>query len=449
MKHIISILLFLFCLQLYIFARTQKTFDNQLVTQIRVVDNDSMFLYLYVYDSGNKVLETKFYQPDTTTFIRKSLTEWIYNDNKCITQRERIWGENGWNFSYIIEYGYSGNVLQSETHSTYSNGIAQAIKQLTYEYANEQIRSKKEYARLNDLWHLNLQTDYRYLSDNKQDSLIITQYKADTVNSRIISRFHYNGAGLLASQLQKQYKNSTWQNTDSINWFYYSNSALVQTQKNKVWNGSLSTWENSQRVDYTYDDNNKLTSESYQHWKTMFWENDIRYDYQYNESNLLKKSLSLPVYEDWRKILSVNYSDFTQNKSNTIKSVYEFWGGNSGELTTSFIPFMFNDEIAIKRARSIKLGYTQYNDTLLSNPVYENLNRVHAYPNPSNGIFYLNYQQSGIQSWSVTDLNGRTLKVNESAVQSGVIDLTELPRGIYLLRIISSDGLSFQKLIKQ
>ena len=145
----------------------------------------------------------------------------------------------------------------------------------------------------------------------------------------------------------------------------------------------------------------------------------------------------------------MNYSDFTQNRSNTIKSVYEFWGGNSGELTTSFIPFMFNDEIAIKRARSIKLGYTQYNDTLLSNPVYENLNRVHAYPNPSNGIFYLNYQQSGIQSWSVTDLNGRMLKVNESAVQSGVIDLTELPRGIYLLRIISSDGLSFQKLIKQ
>ena len=146
---------------------------------------------------------------------------------------------------------------------------------------------------------------------------------------------------------------------------------------------------------------------------------------------------------------SVNYSDFSQNNSYSIKSQYEFWGGNTGELTTSFIPFMFNDEIAIKRARSIKLGFAQFNDSLLLNPSIQNLNHIQAYPNPSNGIFYLNFRELGIKSWSVSDLNGRILKMNESMVQSGVIDLTDLPRGIYLLRVTTSDAQSFQKLIKQ
>ena len=449
MKHIISTLLLTFCFHTFFFASTHTVTDNQLITQLKVVDNDSAFLYLYVYDSGNKVLETKFYQPDTTQFIRKSLTEWVYDGTKCIIQRERVWKDNGWSFSYSIDYGYSGDILQSETHSVYSNGVAKAQKQITFEYTQGLLNSKKEYFRLNDLWHLTLKTDFRYVN-NKTDSLIISAYNADTLSSKILSKFNYNTAGSVVSQVQKQLNKTAWMNSDSINWFYYPNSTLVQTQKNKKWNKSINAWENFQRVDYAYNDNSQVVSESYQHWKTMFWENDIRYNYLYDNNNvLLKRTLSLPIYENWRGIMSVNYSDFTQNKSNTIKSQYEFWGGNTGELTTSFIPFMFNDEIVIKRARSIKLGYAQFNDTLLLNPTAQNSNHVLAYPNPSNGIFYLNYRELGITSWSVSDLNGRTIRKNESTVQSGVLDLTDLPRGIYLLRVTTPDAQSFQKLIKQ
>ena len=449
MKYVISILFLSFCFQTFFFARTHSGIENQLITQLKVIDNDSAFLYLYVYDSGNKVLETKFYQPDTTTFIRKSLTEWGYNGTKCISQRESVWKDNRWNFTYAIDYGYSADVLQSETHSVYSNGIAKVVKQINFTYFQNQLSSKKEYARQNDLWHLTMQTDFRYLN-NKTDSLIIMAYKADTLNSQILSRFQYNTAGLVVSEVQKQLNNRSWMNTDSINWFYFPNSTLLKTQKNKKWNSSVAAWENLQRVDYVYNNNSQVVSESYQHWKTMFWENDIQYNYLYDSNNvLLKKTLYLPIYDDWRGIVSVNYSEFAQNKSNTIKSQLEFWGGNTGELTTSFIPFMFNNEIAIKRGRSIKLSYAILNDTVLSTPFTQSSHQIQAYPNPSNGIYYVNYSELGIKSWSVSDLNGRILKKYESLLQSGVIDITDLPRGIYLLRIITSDAQSFQKLIKQ
>ena len=449
MKHLISILFLTFCFQTFFYAHTRSVKENQLITQLKIVDKDSAFSYFYVYDAGKKVLETKFYQPDSTTFIRKSLTEWVYDGSNCIIQRERVWTNNAWAYTSAIDYNYSNDILQTETHSVYSNGLAKAIKQISFDYAQNQLQSKKEYSKLNDVWHLTLKTDFRYLN-NKTDSLILSAYNADTLSTMLLSKFQYNSSGSLVSQLQKQFNRAGWVNLDSINWFYYPNSTQLQTQKNKRWNASLNVWENLQRVDYLYDSNNQMISESYQHWQSMFWENDIRYDYLYDSNNvLLKKTLSLPIYESWRGIISVNYADISQNKSNTIKSQYEFWGGNTGELTTSFIPFMFNDQIAVKRAKSIKLGYAQINDTLLLNPATSSSNQIQAYPNPSNGIFYLNYREFGIKSWSVYDLNGRTMKNNESVVQSGVIDITDLPRGIYLLRVKTSDAQSFQKLIKQ
>jgi hypothetical protein len=225
---------------------------------------------------------------------------------------------------------------------------------------------------------------------------------------------------------------------------------LVQTQKYKKWNPVISSWENFQRVDCQYNGSNQILSETYQYWKMMFWENDTRYDYIYDNNNLLKKTLSMPIYEDWRSTVSINYSDFTSNNANTIDSKYEFWGGKTGELTTSFIPFMFNNDIEIKRARSIQLGYQQFKDTILNNPTnISDPNMIHAFPNPSTGIFYVNSHEFGIKFWSIMDLNGRLLKKDEQTIQSGVIDITDLPKGIYILRIVTPKNQSFQKLIKQ
>jgi len=100
-----------------------------------------------------------------------------------------------------------------------------------------------------------------------------------------------------------------------------------------------------------------LKSETYQRWKTQFWVNDLRYDYKYDSSNkLLKKILFKEVYNDWRGLITINYSDFTNNKANTIESVYDFWGVTTGELTTSYIPFVFNTEMTIQKAKTFILG---------------------------------------------------------------------------------------------
>jgi hypothetical protein len=424
--------------------------DNQLITQIKVVENDSTFQYLYLYnDDCNLVLEAKLLQQDNN-WVRKSLTEWMYAGNKCVTQQEMVWQDNKWNLTYSIDYQYTNNMLISEIHNSYSGTNATPIKKSELQYKGNLLDSKKEYIGQNGQWHLSIITDFSYLSDGKSDSVFISNYQSDALSAQVLSKFHYNNDGILDWLVQKQKIDQVWINSDLTNWYYIPGSNQILTQKNKKWNSENSVWENEQRIDYQYNDNNQIVSETYQYWKTMFWKNDIRYDYSYDGNKILvKKVLSEPIYDDWRGIVSINYSDFNLNKANTIKSQYEFWGGNTGELTTSFIPFFFNDNIAIKKAESLQIGYLIYDNTLLSNSEIKNINQIQAYPNPSNGIFYINSYNYEVKSWTVSDLNGRVLKKEDQNIHTGVIDISDFPKGIYLLKIATSDSQPIQKLLKQ
>ena len=451
MKYLYAIL-FLFILNsVFLPDKIISANDNQLITEIKVNDNDSTFRYLYLYDLlGNKVIESKYYQQDSI-WIRKSLNEWFYNGNQCIGQRERIWKDDNWQLSYKIDYKYTNENLISELHSLYTNGTATNLKKIDFQYNLNLLVSKKEYMWLADTWTLSIQTDYSYLQNGQADSITTTVFPSGNAINQLQSKFTYNSKGILNSQLLLEKSGNDWVNSSRINWYYLSDSTTISSICNKKWLTDTSTWENTQRIDYEYNDSLNLSVETYFRWSTMFWKNDIRYDYLYdNKKLLLKKTLSKPIYNDWRGLISINYSNFTLNKANDIESKFEFWGGKTGELTTSYIPFIFNNEISIQKARSLQIGYLPVRDSTLYTPVETNtIHLIPVYPNPSEGIFYINTQDYVIKSWSISGINGQILKKQELTYQTGVIDITDFPKGIYILSVATNNERFYQKLIKK
>lgn len=450
MKQLFSIVILMMLLSVFKPIAAMPANDSQLITEIKVVDNDSVFRYLYLYDNlGNKVVESKYFQMDST-WIRKSLTEWNYNGSKCIGQRERIWKENNWVITYTIDYQYTNDNLITETHNTYTNGESSLLKKIEYQYDLSLLTSKTEYAWDRNSWVVSLENDFTYKPDGKTETMTTTYFQPGNHMNQILSTFTYNQDGTLQSELLQEKKGQDWVNTELINWFYKENSSLLTSIRNKRWLSDFSIWENTQRIDYEYT-NSKVISESYQRWKSMFWENDVRYDYHYDANNLLlEKTLSKPIYHEWRDVVSIKYSNFINNKANQIDSKYDFWGGVTGDLITSYIPFMFNDESSIQKGKSLSISYVPVNDTLLFTPVLNNtLNLIPVYPNPSVGIFYINTQKYNIESWTVSNLNGQVLKSKVQSYQSGVIDISDFPAGIYVLRVRTHEGQMNQKLIKK
>lgn len=73
---------------------------------------------------------------------------------------------------------------------------------------------------------------------------------------------------------------------------------------------------------------------------------------------------------------------------------------------------------------------------------------IKSYPNPVKNSLYINVGNSPITSVSLIDLQGRTELV-QTLETSGSIDVSGLSSGIYILRIISSEGVSIQKIRKE
>jgi len=70
-------------------------------------------------------------------------------------------------------------------------------------------------------------------------------------------------------------------------------------------------------------------------------------------------------------------------------------------------------------------------------------------PNPTGGILTVASVQSPVQYVEVSDLSGRVLLQRGMHEDTVRIDLSELPDGIYLVRIATRDGISVHKVIKQ
>lgn len=451
MKKIKTVLYILLFSAVFLPHLAQSAVNNQLITELIVTDTDSTYRYLYLYDTnGNKVVETKSIQKDNS-WLRYSQIEWFYQGNKCVTQRENRWRNNKWEISYDIDYQYVNGKIATELHQSYTNGTVSPVKKIDFSYSATILTFNKEYKRTGDQWTLAMQTNFTYTLAGNTDSVSTTVFDSGVIKDQFLIINKYNANGTIANQLTKKKNNADeWINSELVNYFYQTGSTNLQSQRNKKWNFEISDWENVQRIDNRYDNSNRMISETYQRWKLMFWENDIRYDYVYENNNLVKKALSLPIYHQWRAVISINYSDFNGKMANLIESQFDFWGGNTGDFTTSFIPFVFNNEPEIQKGTRVKLNYLPVLDTTATTVELINFKREFpVYPNPSTGIYYMNTQEFKIISWSVMDLNGRVLKKQNNLVQSGIIDITNLSKGIYVLSVSCEDQQIIQKLIKE
>lgn len=424
--------------------------NNQLITELIASDNDSVFRFLYLYDSnGNKVVETKYYR-ENDTWKRKSQIEWMYLNNKCSSQRESVWINSKWTPSYSINYQTVGDVF-NEIHVTYNNSDSVLIRKIEMEYVATKLEQKREFERKNNSWALSSWSTFTYNSKNTTDSVFVYVYDDGQVLTSYLSTYFYNSQDRLTGLLSEmQVGDNEWVKTDSTSFFYVDNKDLLLSQRSKKWNSLYNSWENDQKTDYLYNSSDKVISETSQRWNTVCWVNMVSYDFSYDgDTKRTKKTLSLPIYQVWRKLVSIDYSDFSDIYARTIESKFEFWGGNTGELTSSFIPFDFNGEPTIRKAKKISLSYLPVTDTNTSVELLNFKRDFPVYPNPSSGVYYLNTQAYSILSWSIVDLNGRLVKKQEQMSKSGIIDITELRNGIYILKINTTHEPIIQKIIKE
>ncbi|MDD3079658.1 MAG: T9SS type A sorting domain-containing protein [Paludibacter sp.] len=447
MNKLISRIVFL---QIILILSLQSAFSNSnkhLVTQLQIVDNDTTFRISYFYENNSvKSLETKSFQKNNQ-WINLSQTEWYYRDSVLYKQVERKWTNNIWVDVYQIDRDIENNITTVISSRISNNQKIYEKKNVTtiIDSANTVVQGYY----YNNQWTLDSYQSDTYTNGHiKQTEISPDKSESDSLKYRYI--YDYNNGNTISSlTILKSINGNEFCNLRKSSYFYDSQTSLLSSIRIKSWDTLQSSWKNFEKTEYTYNTENHVESEIFYRWGIQAWISILRNQYNYNNDVLSNKLTQLPIYREWRNTVHINYGEINSENSQTIESVFDFWGGDKDELATSFIPFDFNGKTIIQKGEQLKLTYTFYDN--VTDPKFSNLRNdiIDIYPNPTDGICYFNTETYEVSAWTLTDLKGKVMLQKKENISSGVVDLTGLNRGIYILMAQTADGVLKQKIIKQ
>ena len=413
------------------------------VTQLWLSNQGQEYRHTFLYNSqGNVQLETRYVQAADGTWQREAQTEWFYDGGLCVGQMRRVFDQGAWRNVDEVESVYNrvDDLTDEYTYQYDANGARAATKHVKLSYPDGGLH-REEYDYSGGAERLRLRQVAAYDGDRVSSRSTEVYDEAGRLSATFRTTYAYDGSGRLAGCRV----DSASVPQDSVRWFY-DEAGRVVSQRLQTWNDRETDWENAQLTDYEYTADGAVQSETHMHWGGMAWENVCRYAYTYDGGLRTRQALQTQLYREWRDLASVHYTDFADGQACTITSEYEFWGGDAGTPARSHIPFLFNGELVIREAESIRLEYDHISTvegwTADEQP-------VRVYPNPSDGVFYLSTEWHDILSWQVYDLKGQLVNSHTPHYPTGVIDLTGLERGVYILRVQTTAGHQQQKLIKE
>lgn len=182
---------------------------------------------------------------------------------------------------------------------------------------------------------------------------------------------------------------------------------------------------------------------------TVFYDNSLpiellNFTADRNENN--------SVQINWTTKSEINNSFFTIERSTDTKSWNEIGqehgaGNSSSILSYSFIDYNPQTTETYYRLKQTDFdGNFSYSDIVSVPPLMNDADLFTVYPNPSNGVFslYVNQEHSLVEIYS---LSGTLVYKNQLTENSTQLDLSELHKGIYLVKVQTKYAVLTQKII--
>ena len=309
---------------------------------------------------------------------------------------------------------------------------------------------------------------YTYNANNKSVVELYQEYNGTTIEFQDRVSNTYNSEGFLIQILEEDYLTSSWVNTSKINleyangnivsgissewngvdWVFGEDSSKVAINYNA--NGTISSvvsdvwesnsWFTAYRSVYSYDGNNRIVSQEEQVFDGSAWvpEYKIEYAYDANGNALTEKEF----YNDNGVFILESEETNTFDTSQLMANFVHPFKDKSG------IDYLFSVNGIINKiltTTSVNRRTTyNYEEATASIPKF-NLADVQVYPNPAKDVVNVSIQNVLIHKIEVYNLLGKKVLTSTESK----INVENLPKGVYLLKIQSEDaGFVTKRMIK-
>jgi hypothetical protein len=216
------------------------------------------------------------------------------------------------------------------------------------------------------------------------------------------------------------------------------------------WDTSTNSWINSSKYEYTYDANNNVTSEIYSYWdtSTTSWINYYKYEYTYDTNN----NVTSEIYSLWdtstTSWIFADKDEYTYDLTVSIDNVlapYNMYVGSNNPIL-SYFNYNYNGSDFVLDMKEIYY----YSDITGINEFTDDYN-VSIYPNPANDYLMINTTINENLKIEIYTIRGQSVMSTECTnnISQMRIDISQLPAGIYFIRIANNQNNITKKFVKE
>ena len=296
--------------------------------------------------------------------------------------------------------------------------------------------------------------DFVYNSSNDLTSETDLQLSGSTWKNMALITYTYNSNNKIATELWKFWTGSSWTNQMQYS-FVYNSSNECTSDTVQIWMGS--TWQYSLLYNNTFDASGNMTVELGKDWSGSAWANDVQYTFTYNTSNQCTSNLE----KNWSGSAWVNYKQnaYIYNSSgNQISDVQQKWSGTTWVNYSNTIMYYNSNNLMTNSAtRDWNSAATKINggDSLCYyykavsgiNELPAQGGNIKVYPNPV--INNLTIEAPGKATINILNTQGQLI---ETLLINGIIcniDVSNLPKGVYMMELKTEKGIEVKKFIKK
>ena len=289
------------------------------------------------------------------------------------------------------------------------------------------------------------------------DSIVYKHY--DDVLMQLVNQaievYTYDANNNMISEIYSYWDNSIndWVVSEKYEYNYDVDNNMISVIY-CYWDTGINDWVVSGKYEYTYDANNNMISEIYSYWDNSIndWIFSAKYEFSYDANN----NMISEIYSAWDNSINdwkfYEKYEFTYDLGVNITAIvapewyYNFLESPCYNKLLTYTYYVWDGADFISKG----IATFYYSDIVGINEAIDN-SFLTIYPNPANDYLMINTQSINNDEIQIFNAFGQNVMIVESLhnVPQQRIDISQLPAGIYFIRISNDVNNITKKIIKQ
>ncbi|MDD4148551.1 MAG: T9SS type A sorting domain-containing protein [Bacteroidales bacterium] len=400
------------------------------------------------FKTGEKGLVWK---PDTIiiyniTNLEKRYTYTYDGNGYSLTMLEEQWESGTWeNYQrYTYTYDNNGNML-TNLSELWQNGAWMNSFKATFTYDDNGNELSYLFKRwLNGAWANERRHTHIYDGNGNMLTRLIEKWESGVWVNDYRHTHTYDDNENILTILAEQSESNNWRNYYRDT-YTYDDRGNVATYIHALW--QINEWNNYQRYTYTYDDNGNILTLLVANALSNEWMNSVIYTCTYDDiGNRLAE-----LCEQWQSNELVYYNRIAytyDDNGNSVTGMFEEWQSGTWQPGASELELYSyqNSFLKFYGLHRYEASFISFTTDVVS---VKDDNSIAIYPNPATDLIFLslsNFENTIVEIFNIQGQLCQSLNLQSNETE---INIANLPKGLYLLKVKSPTKIEVRKFIKE